>query len=319
MNQTAVNSGNQGIVVFKIWKSLRYHIRLLISLCFILAGFIIQYFSYDILPGVVFIFLGNLLLLPSGYTNRVDLGLFDPKTDWEKIGKHKLDELLTLDRKIRRWDLSTIDISNALGGIIFFILLFLAGIFTLVAFDEQNRTMQIICVDAVVLVLPFWLTGLRSKFTIPKLTMKIKLIKTLLSDVEVEKSLQGHSIEYFLLLKGKDSRIPADVKFKVNIANQHKNFLGFYGQITLNSINSTVFPYFYVVLVAKKGFGLNRVHTSYSPHKNYVKGFKTQKDVEVLVVRQNTGTVRSGYRTNKKQVRAIFLEGLQLAEKAAVL
>jgi len=317
MAHTSIDTSEQGIVVFKIWKSLRYNTRLLISLCIILAGFIIQYFSYQILPGVVFIFLGNLLLLPSGYTNKVNLGLFDPKTDWERIEKHKLDELLTLDRKIRKWDRSTIDVSNGLGGFIFFVLLFLAGIFTWVAFEEENRTMQIICVDAVALLLPYWLTGLRSKFTVPKLTMKIKLIKKLFSEVETE--LQAHKIEYFLSLKGKDTLVPEDIKFKVNMANHHKDFLGFYGQITLNSINSTVFPYFYVVLVAKKGFGLKPVYDSYSPHKNYVKEFKGQKDVEVLVIRQNTKKVRNGYRTKDKQVQAIFLEGLELAENASLL
>ena len=97
MAHVLLNSSDQGIVEFKIWKSLMYKIRLLISICFILVGFIIQYLSYKILPGIVIILLGNLLLLPSGYTNRVNLGQFDPLSDWEKAEKRKLDELLSLD------------------------------------------------------------------------------------------------------------------------------------------------------------------------------------------------------------------------------
>ena len=294
-----------------------YKTRLLISLGFILVGFIIQYLTYNILPGVVIIFLGNILLLPSGYNNRVNLGQFDPQSDWEKVGKHKLDELLTLDRKIRKWDKSTIDASNALGGCLFVILLGIIAFLAVYAFFEShNRTMQIITVDAAVLLIPYWLTGLRSIFTVPTLTRKIELINTLLSQVEPQ--LQAHKVEYFLLLKGKDTQVPMDVKFKVNINNQHKDFLGFYGQISLNNVQSTVYPYFYVVLVARKDFGLQQVYQAYTHSKKIVKEFKQQKDVEVLVVRKNTKVGSKGYYTGKKEVQYIFLEGLKRAETAAV-
>ncbi|MGD2092040.1 MAG: hypothetical protein PVH61_38070 [Candidatus Aminicenantes bacterium] len=312
-----LSSSDRGIVEFKIWKSLIYNTRLLISIGLILVGFLIQYFSYNILPGAVIIFLGNILLLPSGYNNRVNLGKFDPQSDWEKAGKHKLDELLTLDRKIRKWDKSTIDASNALGGFLFLILLGIIGYLGWDAFFESdNKTMQIITVDAAVLLIPYWVTGLRSIFTVPTLTKKIKLINTLLSQVEPQ--LQAHKVEYFLLLKGKDTQVPTDVKFKVNIANQHKDFLGYYGQVTLNNVQSTAYPYFYVVMVARKDFGLKEIYNSYRHSGKIVKEFKKQKDVEVLVIRKNTKVGSRGYQTGKKEVQYIFLEGLKLAEKAAI-
>jgi hypothetical protein len=312
-----LNSSDQGIVEFKTWKSLMYKTRLLISLCLILVGFIIQYLSYNILPGVVIIFLGNIFLLPSGYNNRVNLGRFDPQSDWERAEKRKLDELLTLDRKIRKWDMSTIDASNALGGFLFLILLGVIGYLGWDAFFEsENKTMQIITVDAAVLLIPYWVTGLRSIFTVPTLTKKIKLVNTLLSQVEPQ--LQAHKVAYFLLLKGEKTQIPADVKFKVNIANQHKDFLGFYGQVTLNNVQGTVYPYFYVVMVARKDFGLQQVYQSYRHSGQIVKEFNKQKDVEVLVIRKNTKVGSRGYQTGKKEVQYIFLEGLKLAEKAAI-
>jgi hypothetical protein len=316
MAHTFLDTSEQGMVVFKIWKSLFYKTRLLISICLILAGFIIQYVSYTILPGIVLIFLGNLLVLPSGYTNRVNLGIFNPQSDWEKVEKHKLDEVLSLDRKIRKWDRSSIDISNKLGFFVFFILLAVIAYFTWEAFEENNRTIQIIGVDAVALLLPYWVTGLRTRFTVPKLTLKIKLVKILLS--QVEERLQAHTCEYFFQFKGKDKKIPDDIKFKVNIANHHKDFLGFYGQVTLNYIQSTPYPYFYVVLVARQGFGLYGVYQAYRPDKRVVKEFKKQNDVEVLVIRKNTKVGSRGYHTGKKEIKYFFLEGLQLAEKAAV-
>ena len=304
------------MVVFKVWKSLVYTKRLIISITAILAGFILQYATFAVFPGILLIFLGNLLLLPSGYTNKINLGLFDPDTDWEKVEKHKIDELLEFDRKVRKWDLSSIDISNGLGGCIFVILLLLTVFITIIAFSENNRTMVILGLDGAALILPYWLTGLRFKFTVPNVTLKVKLIKTLLSQVEAE--LQAHKVEYYFLFKGKETRVPVDIKFKVNIAGQHKDFLGYYGQITLNNVQSTPYPYFYVVLVARQDFGLEAIHRSFTPPKGLLKEFKSQKDVEVLVLRQNTGIGNKGYFTNHKQVRYIFTEGLQLAEKAAV-
>jgi len=311
-----LDTSEQGMVVFKIWKSLAYKTRLLISIVFILSGLILQYISFNILPGIILVFMGNLFLLPSGYTNKINLGRFDPHSDWEKVEHNKIDELLAFDRKVRKWDFSSIDISNGFGGLIFIFLLVVLVITTIYAFEEGRKTLQILSLDTAVLILPYWVTGLRFKFTVPKLTLKVKLIETLLSTMETE--LKPHKVEFFFLFKGKDTKIPVDVKFKVNISDHHKDFLGYYGQITLNSVQSAVYPYFYVVMVARRGFGLQEVHRTTRAPKKLVKEFKQQKDVEVLVLRQNTKLGNKGYTTNKKQVHYIFSEGLQLAEKVAV-
>lgn len=311
-----LNPSEQGMVVFKIWKSLHYETRLLISIGFIMAGFITQYLLFAIFPGVILLLAGNLLLLPSGITNLKDLGIFDPESDWEKVETQKLDEYLALERKIRKWDISTLDVSNFLGGFIFFILLVGLVIMTLVAFFNNSKIMTIAGMDAMVLLLPFWLTGFRSIFTVSQMSLKVKLIKSLMTKVETQ--LQAHKVEYYFMLRGKEKRIPMDVKFRVNIAGQHKDFLGYYGQITLNNMNGAVYPYFYVVLVAKKKFGLAKMYDTHSEDTKIINEFKNQDDVEVLVIRQNTDAVSMGYRTTDKQVEAIFLDGLTLAEEIAV-
>ena len=308
-----LNPSEQGMVVFKFWKSLHYKTRLFISIVLILAGFISQSLLFKLFPGVILIFVGNLLLLPARITHLKNLGIFDPKSDWEKVEKHKLDEYLALDRKIKKWDISVIDITNILGGFIFIIILLILGIVTTVALFDGNRIMIIIGVDAMVLLLPYWLSGFRAKFTLSQLTLKVKLIQNLMA--KVEDRLQAHKVEYYFLMRGKDKRIPMDVKFRVNFAGQDKDFLGLYGQITINGLNNGVaYPYFYVVLVAKKGFGLIDVYKSLPRSINIINEIKNQDEVEVLVIRQNTDTVSVGYQTTAKQVEAIFLNGLSLAE-----
>jgi hypothetical protein len=183
------------------------------------------------------------------------------------------------------------------------------------AVNEHDPFVMILAVDIGVLLLPHWVTGLRGIMTLPNLLLKIKLIRKLLADIEG--LIAQHQAEFFMLLKGGETKLPDDVKFRVKIQGQHPDFLGFYGQIVTNTVSSKTYPYLYVVLVAKQGFGLNRSFERYTPSRKIVKEYKEEGDVEVFVIRQHT-TRTSGYHTKYKDARRIFLEGLEVAEKSAV-
>lgn len=318
MAKLFLDSTEQGIVVFKIWKALGYKTRIILFSSLIIIGLGWQLFSRELFPGVILVFLSNLLLLPSGFDNRVKIGRYDPASGWEKVERSKLDEFLALDKKIRKWDVSSLDISNGLGC--FFFLLVAGGlvIFFLVSLAVKNKALVMISINAAALLIPFWVTGLRSKFTVPEVTGKCRVIIKLLAMPELQPRLARHKVDYFFLLGGEEKvRVPGDVKFRVNIENQHADFLGLYGQVVMNHVQSTPYPYFYMVLVAKQGYGLDRVFESYQPAKNIIKEYKVQGEAQVLVIRQNTRQT-AGYYTHHKHVYQIFLEGLSLAEKAAV-
>jgi hypothetical protein len=151
--------------------------------------------------------------------------------------------------------------------------------------------------------------------TVPNLLLKMKLIDRLLDNTN--QRLQNHQIEYFLFLKGKETKVPGDLKFRVKFQNQKPGFLGFYGQIVTNAVSSKTYPYFYVVLVAKKEYGLKKAYHAFSPSNKITKEFKIENDVEVFVIRQTT-TKRSGYHTNDAVVKELFLLGLDIAEKVAI-
>ena len=119
-----------------------------------------------------------------------------------------------------------------------------------------------------------------------------------------------------MLLKGSDAKIPDDIKFKVDVEGRHPDFLGLYGQVVLNEVQGSSYPYFYVVLVARQGFGLADAHREYKSPRRIISEIKNQGQVEVLVIRQKT-TKKSGYHTNPKKSAQIFLEGLELAEQIA--
>jgi hypothetical protein len=119
-----------------------------------------------------------------------------------------------------------------------------------------------------------------------------------------------------MLLRGAEAKLPDDVKFKVDIQDHHPDFLGLYGQVVLNEVQGSSFPYFYVVLVARRGFGLTEAKESYIDPRGMTTELKYQGEVEVFVIRQTT-TKTSGYHTKPTKALRIFLEGLGLAKRVA--
>ena len=132
----------------------------------------------------------------------------------------------------------------------------------------------------------------------------------------MEGRLQNHHVEFFMLLKGDQAKVPEDVKIRVKIQKQHPDFLGFYGQIVTNMVGSTTYPYFYVVLVAKQGYGLQQAFNSYMAARKIIKEYKIQGDVEVFVIRQTT-TKTTGYHTNQKTQDYILLNSIRLTKQLA--
>ncbi len=311
MNPLFLKPDEQGSLEFLCWKSLPYKKRLLLGLTGIVVGFVVQILTYALVPGVLLIFLANLFLLPRGVTNVSKVGSFEPTADWVKVTEQKLEELTVFNRKIKKWDRTLMDTTNPLGGCLFFLLLSVTVVVCMIGFADENITQQILGVDIAVLWIPYWITGWRAGLRNSMCMNKVQLIRAILAAAQPQ--LTGNTVDYYFFMRG--DKMPVDAKFKVNIPGQHPDFLGCYGQI---SLNRTVYLYFYTVLVAKKGFGLQDVYRQYANPKTITKEFKAQDDVEVLVIRQDTNSVTNGYITSQKQALAIFQAGLALAQKAAV-
>ena len=320
MSVLTLSKEEQTIVVFHLMKSLVYSKRLQLSFGLIFVGCLIQWAMFGLLPGIILVFAGNLFLLVEGYDNRVNFGSFLADSDWEKVTVDKLQELKDFDGKMKDWDTSLLDISNTLGTLVSFVILIGAGGTFLLGMVSGSDLMILFSANIAVLLLPHWLTGSRQIQRIPNVLLKIDVVRKLLR--QVKDIISDHTVEYFMLLRetGK-AKLPKDIKFRLKLKNQPPDFLGFYGQIVLNIVKGNAYPYFYVVLVAKKGFGLKaasdeELETTFFGPKYHTE-FKTQGDVEVFVIRQTT-TKTSGYHTSKQAMRTIFYEGLTTAAQAAV-
>jgi len=302
---------DRGIVVFLVLPSLAYPVRLAASLLLIVAGCAIQLATLSLLPGLLVIAAGNLLLLVRGYDNRVNPRGFVADAQWERVDVERLAELEALHRKMRRWDRSALDITNPLGVVVF-LCVAVPIVLGIVLLPGLGR---VAAVDAAVLLVPHWVTGTRSILTRPRLLVQIGAIRDVIA--YDAKALARHRVVPLMLLSGGDVRVPDDVKFRVDIADRHEDFLGLYGQVSINEVQGASYPYFYVVLVARRGYGLGEAYRRFQPPYTLVAEFDTKGEVEVLIIRQRT-TKNSGYHTTSGTARETLRQGLRLAEQVAV-
>jgi len=275
----------------------------------IAAGLFVQAALVNVLPGILLVLLGNALLLVKGLDNRVELGKFHAEANWQRIDKAKLDEIPAIHKRMRTWDRSLFDPTNPAGGFAFGGMVLCLWTLWQASGEFESPVLRIFVYNALALLLPHWLTGIKRTMTAPDAVLRAKLFSQLLDRNKT--ALDGREIEYYSLLKGDKAKIPQDLKIRVKLPNQPDGFLGLYGQIVLNSVSSSVYPYFYTVLVAKKGFGLDRLKNENAGSGCVIES-KMQDGVEVLVLRQTT-TKTSGYHTNNRTMDGILRRGIELA------
>jgi hypothetical protein len=309
MSALLLSKDEQGVVIFHVWKSLTYQIRLALSLFLIIIGFVIQYYNLNLLPGLLFIFGGNLLLLVKGYDSRIKLGTYSPDAEWVKTDKEQLAKIVELNNKAKNWDISSFDITSGLGVFFFILSLIALLIIYNAGFFSSDSVASIVVFNVAFLLYPHWFTGVRRITTTPKLINKISLYQNLLKSAA--SSLADETTEYLIYVKGKDQKFPDDIKIKVMFKDQPEAFLGLYAQISLNNVQGKDYPYFYVVLVAKDGFGmLDKYYNSINPSQNVIKEKSKESGVEIIVIRQYT-TKTSGYYTNPQAIQNIMGDGIR--------
>ena len=305
MPRLALSNDERGILVFKMWPNLGYGRRMQISFALISLGFLVQWLTAMAFPGVLILLAGNALLLVTGYHNKVEFGAYNPAAQWQKATPERLYELVELEKKIKQWDRSMMDISNPLGLVAFVVLLLLLFMWII----NSRGSIQIIAIDAAALLVPHWLTGFRRMLRLPGLMVKAETISDLLESQAA--GSDQYKLELLILLKGSEEKLPDDLKIKIMPVDPVDNFLGLYGQVVINAVQGKSYPYFYVVLVAEKGSKLKSLYEHYDPPSGIISEFKSQNKVDVLIIRQKTSKT-SGYHTKPDRVQRIFGEGLDL-------
>jgi hypothetical protein len=285
------------------------------------SGFILQFLlGMSLIPGALLLLLGNILLLVAGTHSKAEMTVYDPEVEWVPATKERLGEIVVLDREISRWDRTALEYSNCLGGFVFFALLALFGIAITGALLYKDLPFFVfgvniggsldvattIMIDGAILLLPHWMTGTRKGDSRPDLIMKAEFFEKLL--YSLQKELEGIEVQVFCRM-GKSG--PKDVKLRLRPTHPPPGLIGLYCQVTINRVQGKAYPFFYVVLVTKKGEELTKLRlTMRIPAGELHAESDNKGDVEFLVIRNYT-TRRSGYHTNEAKARLIFDKGLE--------
>ncbi|HOJ32940.1 MAG TPA: hypothetical protein PKY35_07345 [Candidatus Hydrogenedentes bacterium] len=313
----------RGELHFYVAKSLPYALRLGIAFFLITAGWGVQYFFLERGPwwiGLLGVALGVALLLVRGFDNTVPRRA--PSEEWKPVRRSEVERIIELNVKQRKWDQAAIDITNARGFfslVLLTILLAVIGYFLLknIMPSIRDRHLHIVGANLAVMLLPFWLTGIRFTLKNDRLIVKAKMLLRLEDVFNSLLHQPGEVFQYQMVtapVKKGQGEVPADIKAIVQFQEGPSEFLGIQMQIAINSVQGSDYPYFYCVLVARAAFGRITAKQLPPPQKNVVLEPSQDGDVVIMVIRQKT-TKNSGYHTNQKVAQAIFNYSLRAARQ----
>jgi hypothetical protein len=305
----------QSSVRFYVFKSLSYNARMLLYLILIAIGFLFQILTLKVWPGAIFLVCATILNLVRGYDSRVRFKGFHTDSDWTQVDMDSIRKIEELDNKMTKWDRDILDISNASGSFMFVLMVF--GLLFVYLFFGRNpaysTAVTIFICDIVILVLPIWFNGIRRILKQGNLSVKVNIISN------VEKSFQkikkdGENFKPALLLSrdNNGNSIPRDVKFNITFDNAPADFYGVQGQVSINLVQGSSYPYFYCVIVAKTGFGLGEFRNKILPFKDIDMDFADDGTAEIILIKQCTRKP-AGYHTKINDCNAIMETALKAA------
>jgi len=302
-------------VRFYMFEKLSYSKRMMLYLAFVASGFLFQILFLKAWPGAVFLVCATLLNLIRGYNNRISLKDFRVDDNWTSVDMKQIRQIKELERKTVNWDRDILDISNGTGIIGFILTAFaLMCVYVFLRILLVNDAVGgIFITDVIILVLPLWFNGMKQVQKQDDLNIKAGIINSM---EEFFKTIKRDG-EFFkpalLLARDKNGKsIPKDSRFTVSFENRPDDFYGIQAQININLVESSRYPYFYCVIAAKRGFGLEQYVRSIPEHKKIIVTYEEDIDAEVIVIRQRTSK-SSGYHTNTTDCKRIMEVALTAA------
>lgn len=303
---------NQGIIEFYFLKRLPYKRRMVLYLTCLIMGLLFQIITLTTWPGAILLILGASLNLIKGQKNKGKLKAYGANSNWVKTNMDRIHKINELKVKINKWDRDVLDISNGMGCLAFGAV---AGILllTFIALSTaKSKVAGIFLIDSMILVLSLWFNGMRIKEHQNELYIKADLIIQLESFFGKIKKDDENFIPSLLLSENKQGEcFPTDCRFNITFDNMPVDFYGIQTQININVVD-TIYPYFYCVITAKEGFGLEKYVRRINAPKSIILQHSKDAEAEVIVIRQHT-TKSSGYHTKINACKNILELALTLA------
>ena len=289
---------------FLVFNKISPQLRTLVSVLLVGVGFLLQLTTRNILAGLPFIVACLILNLLRGISvKRVQA----KKLTWQEVTPAKIDQVIEQCKRIKKFR------SSDLGCIIVVIVIFVFALsfgLPLISFlFRLNFTFLAVIINAVILFGGVVLSGRKSAWMPRALDIKAGIVKRIVGSKLIKKYPEAQAIPYLEIGESKEGSFPNDTRIMIRFKDAPKDFIGLQGQISINSVKGRHYPYFYIVLIAKHAFDLQKKFGKQSFDKLVVERKKTG-EVDVIVIRQRT-TKTSGYHTNTRVQDHILEVGLK--------
>jgi hypothetical protein len=263
-----------------------------------LLGFAVQVLvpgGWGFFPGLLLMVPGLVFLWAKNYRNKpMDIG----QEDWQPSSVREFDRIKSNLELTRNKTFSVI----YRPGFGWFIAIVLFGL-SLILSAADSRLGSFFCADALVLLLPFLLSGNVALWTPQELAFRMRVFDPILSREQAE----GGPIiitPYLRLDKTKEGQeIPEDIRLMVEPRRKPADFMGVQLQVAVNKGPNGNVPYMYAVFLCK-GKGATYEEVAREEFPGYVKEPGGDKEYGYVVVRQKTSG--TGYHTTDADVRRLY-------------
>ncbi len=298
---------------FSAGKKMSYRRRLWIVAALVLLGFGLQVVFLNAFAGVPFLIAALVLTWVRGFDNQLDHRRPRMNAAWEVTETKRIQDILTLDRKMRSWDDSLTDISSPAGGVMLVLALIGIGVAYVALRQDWPAIALIVAVDGALLIVPQWFNGMRTIQTRGDLVLKATHVKKVLA--LLDKGAVGAGVlKARMHMTGRDEeRSPDNFKLVAGYPDGPEGFHGVQAQVVINRVQGRGYPYFYACLVCEEGKGLLANGRPASLPSDVIVEMETKDDVDVIIIRQHT-TKTSGYHTSVNKSVAILETALQAAD-----
>jgi len=300
-------------LVFHIFPRMENSLRLLIFMALFGGGLCLQLITGNFWLGAAMIAASSAIMLNKGVDSRLHIERYHHKTEWKPSSRLQIEEIIKMNKSLKRWDRSGFEVSSCLGGFVFLIVVVIGFYFLIQGAETNNNNYIFMAGNFLILFVPQFMTGFKKIDNANRITI---YAANCLKTADIVDTLDKSVKVSFLTLLTENAKtkalFPKEVKMKMMLDNAPETFLGCYGQLSINKVGATDFPYFYTVLIFKPEFGLqNKFNNIQLRNTAMLKEFSTDQGVEVLVLRQVT-TRTSGYSTNDKAVRGILAQTFEV-------
>jgi len=286
---------------YVILDNIKPPLRNVLTFLLLALGYLLQVNTRSVFPGLPFIAACLIVNLIKGVSVPQQQAV---KLEWQEVTPVKLTQAYEHCRKLRKFQSANI---GCIVAVFFFIGWF--AVF-MMPFFRWPITLRAAILDAVILIAGLAFSGRKSVWMPPGLEIKADIVRRFLASPLVTKDPELQALPYLEIGQTKTGgTFPNDARFMIRFKDAPENFIGLQGQISINAVKSTQYPYFYVVIIAKPDFQVFKKFGK-PTLKNITIENKETGEVNVIVIRQFT-TQTSGYHTNTATQEAILAAGIK--------